>query len=144
MTISALPTAPQPSDDRATFNTKAFALLAALSTFVTEANATGSQASADAAAALASKLAALVAQASAEAARDAAIANAAAAAASAGASQWVSGNYYALGARVWSPLNDFTYRRTVAGAGTTDPSLDPANWSRVQPVPTVTATSYFF
>ncbi len=49
MTISALPPAPQPTDTQATFNTKAFALVAALDGFVTQANATG--AAADAAAA---------------------------------------------------------------------------------------------
>lgn len=39
MTISALPPAPQPTDSTSQFNTKAFAFLAALDTFRTEANA---------------------------------------------------------------------------------------------------------
>lgn len=39
MTITALPSAPQPNDTAATFNTKAFAFNSALATFVTEANA---------------------------------------------------------------------------------------------------------
>lgn len=39
MTMTALPTAPLPTDDTATFNTRAFALVAALGAFVTEANA---------------------------------------------------------------------------------------------------------
>lgn len=39
MTITALPSAPLPTDNTATFNTKAFALVAALNGFVTEANA---------------------------------------------------------------------------------------------------------
>lgn len=39
MTISALPSAPLPTDNTATFNTKAFALVAALDGFVTQANA---------------------------------------------------------------------------------------------------------
>lgn len=38
MTISALPAAPLPTDNTATFNTKAFALVAALDGFVTQAN----------------------------------------------------------------------------------------------------------
>lgn len=38
MTITALPTPPSPSDSPATFNSKAFDLLGALPTFVTEAN----------------------------------------------------------------------------------------------------------
>ncbi len=40
MTISALPAQPLPTDTPSVFNTKAFALLLALPTFVTEANAT--------------------------------------------------------------------------------------------------------
>ena len=39
MTITALPTAPSPTDTSAAFNTKAFALVAALDGFVTQANA---------------------------------------------------------------------------------------------------------
>ena len=39
MTIAALPSAPLPSDNTATFNTKAFNLVAALDGFVTQANA---------------------------------------------------------------------------------------------------------
>lgn len=58
MTITALPSAPLPIDNTATFNSKAFALVAALNTFVTEANALGVDANADAAAALASQIAA--------------------------------------------------------------------------------------
>lgn len=58
MTITALPSAPLPTDNTATFNSKAFALVAALNTFVTEANSLGVDANADAAAALASQIAA--------------------------------------------------------------------------------------
>ena len=54
MPISALPPAPQPTDTQAQFNTKAFNLVAALNTFVTEANAVEAAADADAAAAAAS------------------------------------------------------------------------------------------
>ena len=39
MTITTLPTPPGPTDDVATFNARAFALLGALPTFVTETNA---------------------------------------------------------------------------------------------------------
>ena len=64
MTISALPTPPSPSDSPAAFNSKAFDLLGALPTFVTEANgleaenaaAASAAATAAANAALASKL----------------------------------------------------------------------------------------
>jgi len=51
-----------------------------------------------------------------------------AAAASANVSQWVSGATYAVGANVFSPVNFQTYRRKIAGAGTTDPSSDSTNW----------------
>lgn len=50
------------------------------------------------------------------------------AAAANGASVWVSGTTYAAGVLRWSPANGRTYRRLTAGAGTTDPSADPANW----------------
>jgi hypothetical protein len=39
MTMTTLPTAPLPTDDTNTFNSRAFALVAALGAFVTEANA---------------------------------------------------------------------------------------------------------
>jgi hypothetical protein len=60
-------------------------------------------------------------------------ANAVAAAASAGASVWVSGTTYALGDARYSPINVQVYRRIVAGAGTTDPSLDATNWREAIP-----------
>ena len=46
----------------------------------------------------------------------------------ANAEMWVSGTTYALGDLRWSPANLKTYRRIVAGAGATDPSLDATNW----------------
>jgi hypothetical protein len=49
----------------------------------------------------------------------------------ANASQWVSGTTYAKGAVVWSPANLQTYRRVNAGAGTTDPSSDLTNWTKI-------------
>ena len=45
-----------------------------------------------------------------------------------GAAEWVSGTTYVLGDVVWSPIDYFPYRRIIAGAGTTDPSLDDTNW----------------
>jgi hypothetical protein len=54
MTITALPPAPSPTDTPAQFNTKAFAFVAALDDFVTEANATAVAVDADASAASAS------------------------------------------------------------------------------------------
>ena len=65
MTMTARPTAPLPTDDTSTFNTRAFALVAALDTFVDEANAleeavdaNATSAAADAASAESSALAA--------------------------------------------------------------------------------------
>lgn len=129
MPITALPPAPQPTDDTATFNAKAFALLAALATFVTEANATETAVDVDAAAALAARIAAELAEVNAETAQGAAQASAQAAAASAGASIWISGTTYAIGDVRWSPVTRLIYRRTTAGAGTTDPSADATNWA---------------
>lgn len=144
MTIAALPTPPGPTDDVATFNARAFALLGALPTFVTETNAAAVDVDAAAAAAAASEAAAELAEVAAEAARDTAIANANAAAASAGASAWVSGTTYALGDRVWSPINQRLYSRSVAGGGTTDPSADAANWTPIWPLPKLVSTRSFY
>lgn len=124
MPITPLPTAPSPTDDRAAFSTKAFAHVAALEDFVTEANA------------LAATVTALEIEAEdhaddADAARIAAEAAAVQAAFAAGVTKWVSGTTYAQGAQVWSPANYVTYRRKVAGAGTTDPSLDSTNWEPI-------------
>lgn len=49
MTIQQLPAAPQPTDSQSSFNTKAFALVAGLNTFVNEVNATATTVGADAA-----------------------------------------------------------------------------------------------
>ena len=50
----------------------------------------------------------------------------------AGAAKWVSGTTYAEGTVVWSPTNFLSYRRKVAGAGTTDPVNDTTNWVQIQ------------
>lgn len=44
-------------------------------------------------------------------------------------SPWVSGTTYAKNTAVISQINFQTYRRRVAGAGTTDPANDPTNWA---------------
>lgn len=54
--------------------------------------------------------------------------SAATAAAGPGSPMWVSGTTYAAGADVKSPSNLQVYIRQIAGAGTTDPALDPTNW----------------
>lgn len=65
MTIDALPSAPLPTDNTATFNSKAFALVAALNTFVTQANAMEAAVDADAVSAAADAITALNASAAA-------------------------------------------------------------------------------
>ena len=129
MTITALPTPPGPTDSVSVFNARAFALVAALADFVTEANAQAITVNDDAVASAASEAAAALSQIAAAASEAAANASAAAAAVSAGAALWVSGTTYALGDVVWSPATYYTYRRIVAGAGTTDPSADTTNWA---------------
>lgn len=49
-----------------------------------------------------------------------------------GAVEWDADATYSIGDAVWSPLDLQTYRRRTNGAGTTDPSLDLANWAAVQ------------
>lgn len=124
MPITALPAAPSPTDDRATFSLKSFAHVAALADFTTEANALEVNVNA-------LEEAAQEHADDANAARIASEAAATQAAFSAGVVKWVSGTTYAQGAQVWSPANYVTYRRKVAGAGTTDPSLDTTNWEPI-------------
>ena len=55
--------------------------------------------------------------------------SAAVAASSANAQLWVSGTNYAAGVSAIDPADFQAYRRTAAGAGTTRPGLDAANWT---------------
>lgn len=124
MPITPLPPAPLPTDDRATFATKAFAHVAAQALFVTEANELAENVT---------ELEALTEDHAAEAnvSKIAAEAAATQAAFASGVTKWVSGTTYAEGFQAYSPLNFVTYRRKVAGGGTTDPSLDPTNWEPI-------------
>lgn len=120
--ISALPAAPDRAD-RATFSGRAVAMFTALKeVFVGEVNAIASNVNVNAGEAATSASNAATSE------FNAGIAAANAATAS-GAAMWVSGTSYVLGAATWSPSNRLVYRRIVAGAGTTDPSADPTNWS---------------
>ena len=125
MAITPLPAAPSRAVP-STFSTLADAFLAALSTFVTEANALETNVNAKEVSAAASAASALSRKTDAEAA-------AALAALTVGAAKWVSGTTYAIGNVVWSPTNYLSYRRTTNGAGTTDPSSDTTNWSALLP-----------
>lgn len=107
MAITPLPAAPETTDTPQQFNSKAFAWVQSLDTFVTEANAQATQVNTDATNAEAASLAAVGA---------------------ANATAWVSGTTYSEGDVVWSLINYLSYRRISAGGGTTDPSADGANW----------------
>jgi hypothetical protein len=124
-TITALGTSPS-TNDPANFDTRADALLAQLPTMVTQQNSNNTAAYANAQYAYDQAVIA-AAQAS------NASASASAAAISAGASIWVSGTIYAISDAVVSPITLETFRRKTAGAGTTDPSLDSANWQNLTP-----------
>lgn len=131
-TITALPTAPSRADT-ANFATRADAWITQFTNITTgEINTVAGEVNANAASA-ASQVALAAAQVTVAAAQATSAANSATAAASsaaaAGAIAWVSGTTYAIGDARFSLINFQTYRRTTAGAGTTDPSLDSANWT---------------
>ena len=63
-----------------------------------------------------------------------------AAAAVVNATLWVSGTSYTLGQAVFDPVNFLTYRRSIAGAGTTRPGLDATNWVQVAGTGNVSTT----
>lgn len=128
-TISALPPAPQPTDDVSTFNAKAFALMAALAQFVSETNTVAGETNTASGTATAGASTATTKAAEANASAIAAQANALAAAASVGAALWSAGSY-ATGNPAVSPSTLLMYRRKApGGASPTDPALDPANWA---------------
>ena len=127
MTIAALPPAPDPADDRSTFNAKAFAFNQALADFVDDANATAATVNGDAAAAAASAAAALASKNAAQASESASASNASAAASSAGAAVWASGSYNA-GVSAKSPTSLRVYTARTTGSKPTDPASDPTNW----------------
>lgn len=136
-----MPMTPLPTLDRtsATFKTDVDDFFATdLPLFVSEANALETAVDADATSASNS---ASAASSSASAANgyataasgyaDTASAAASVATAASTATVWVSGTTYALYDAVISPIDYQSYRRKIAGAGTTDPSADPTNWEPI-------------
>lgn len=121
-TITALPTAPARTQSSADFITNADAFVAALGTMVTQENTWAGQVN---------TVAGEVNNNAVSAAADAvsAAASASTAASVAGAVAWVSGTTYALNDAAISQIDFQTYRRIIAGAGTTDPSADATNWT---------------
>lgn len=114
MPITPFPPAPSRADP-ANFADEADAYLSHLENpFAGEANALEANVNAKEAAATASATAA--------AASELAAAN------TANVAAWVSGTTYAAGVNVYDTTDFLTYRRTVAGAGTNRPGLDPTNW----------------
>ncbi len=142
MAITPLPAAPETTDTPQQFNTKAFAWVQSLDTFVTEANAQATTVNSDASSAAQSAIDAttngaaqvLLAEAEAQAAAAsaaAAAASAAQSALSADVSLWVSGTTYAVGDNVFSPIDFQTYRSKSAFTSSTDPSADSTNWEKL-------------
>lgn len=121
--IAELPAAPDPATDTPqAFSEKAASMVLAqknmppqLNTFAAQANALAVDVNAKSTAATS--------------AAQIATAAAADAAATANVPAWVSGTTYAQNVAVSSRVNQQTYRRRVAGAGTTDPANDPTNWA---------------
>ncbi len=133
-----MPMTPLPTLDRtsATFKTDVDDFFATdLPTFVSEANALETAVDADKTAAAASASAASSSASAANISANEANAAASSAVAVSGATVWISGTTYALYDTVISPSDYQTYRRKIAGAGTTDPSADYTNWERINSLP---------
>lgn len=124
MPITPLPTPVPSRADPANFAARGDAFLAALPTFAVETEAARVEVNTNATSAAASAAAAMAAQ------------NAATAAV--GVTAWVSGTTYAVGDVRYDTTDFLSYRRRVAGAGTTRPGLDGTNWQQVSGTGNVT------
>lgn len=130
--VTLAPTAPQRTDEPATFVTLADAFVSYIADMDTEYNALATNVNFNAESAYDSAT-----EAAASAAASAA--SAAAAAVASGASAWVSGQAYVTGNVVFSPINFQSYRATTNTSGTTDPSLS-ADWVFISGNVNTTAT----
>ena len=120
-TITAAPTPAPQRNDRTTFSARVDAFVTWLIAAVAEFSALATNVYDNAVDAYSSA--------------NSAATQAAAAIAAVNATVWVSGTTYAVGDGRFSPINFQTYRRKTAGAGTTDPSLDPTNWALIGSLP---------
>lgn len=116
MAITPLPQPPTRANP-AGFSEAADTFLSALPVFANEANALQTDVNAKQVTASDAAIAAEASRVATEAASN--------------VTAWVSGTTYAVGNVRYSPINFFSYRRKTAGAGTTDPSLDPTNWAQL-------------
>lgn len=126
--ITGSPTAPQ-RGDRTTFSARVDAFVTWLAASVAQFGALATNVYNNAVDAYASAGASAGSAAASAASAVSSAAAVTSAGAIAGATQWVSGTTYTLGVPVWSPINFQTYRRSVAGAGSIDPSADATNWT---------------
>ena len=126
--VTDLPTPPSRSDS-ANFAVRGDAFLGALPTFQTETNDVAANVYANALGADADAATASAGHLGNGQRRSERYQSASASATAAGATIWVSGTTYAIGDVRWSPATRYSYRRITNGAGTTDPSADPTNWT---------------
>lgn len=149
--ITSLPTAPSRARP-STFAAEGDAFLAALATFVTEVNASGTyidgvgtDVDADATAAAASVVSA-AAQVTLATNQATAAANSATAASNSASSvasgAWSSGTSYSVGTIVYSPITYLSYRAITTHSGeSTDPSSDATNWVALGGISGLTASA---
>lgn len=126
--IDQLPLPVPSRTDPTNFSVRADNFLGELPDFATQVNALATELTALGNTVETNKNTAVTAANNAQASAFAATGSANNAASSSGAALWVSGTTYSLGALVYSPVTGRTYRRKIAGAGTTDPSADATNW----------------
>ena len=128
LTITPLPVPVPSSTDPGSFSSRGDATFGAFPNLITETNALASEQATNRDIVIANKTATETAQANAANFALAASVSEANSLASSSAQLWVSGTTYSIGTVVYSPITASTYRRKIAGAGTTDPSLDSTNW----------------
>ena len=130
-TVPTLPAAPSDRSDQATYNAIANAWAAALDPWTVAINTVAGEVNTLATTAT-TQAATATTQAGLAAGQATNAANSAIAAAASVATvgtAWVSGTTYAVGDVRYSLINFASYRRQIAGAGTTDPKNDTTNWA---------------